>query len=51
MTTSYYFAGAQIIAMRETTTTITGTLMFLHTDHLGGTRPSSQPLPTPSDRR
>jgi filamentous hemagglutinin len=37
ITSSYYFAGAQLVAMREMTNTgsVTNTLYFLHTDHLG----------------
>ncbi len=39
ITSSYYFAGAQLVAMREMTNTggVTNTLReaFLHTDHLG----------------
>ena len=39
ITTSYYFAGAQLIAMREvsSTGTVTGTLYYLIGDHLGST--------------
>jgi len=38
LTKTYYFAGAQLIAMREITTTgLAGTLYYLHQDHLGST--------------
>lgn len=38
LTKTYYFAGSQLIAMREITTTgLAGTLYYLHQDHLGST--------------
>lgn len=38
VTKTYYFAGAQLVALREITTTgMAGTLYYLHQDHLGST--------------
>jgi len=37
ITKTYYYAGAQMVAMRELTASGDSTLYFLHSDHLGST--------------